>query len=110
MTLAYRSNLRIVSAESEPQPAGQTRIHRVTELELDTEDPKVAHIVKSTPGANAAALVLEARIYGTPVEALCGHRWIPSRDPLKLPVCEACKEIYSLYRSMNDGLGDTPNT
>lgn len=96
--------------EPAPERAGQTRIDEVTEYDLATGEPRVAHIVKSTPGANAAAVVLEARIYGTAVEALCGHRWIPSRDPLKLPVCEACKEIYELYRSMNDALGDTPSS
>ena len=92
----------------EPQRASQTRLDEETEYQL--AEPQVAHIVKSTPGASAAAVVLEARVNGTPVEALCGHRWIPARDPLKLPVCGACKEIYDLYRSMNDGLGDSPTS
>jgi hypothetical protein len=45
---------------------------------------------------------------GTPVEALCGFVWVPSRDPKQLPVCEKCKSIYSMYKAFNDGLGDTP--
>jgi len=76
--------------------------------DLETEEPAAAHIVKTEPGESAAAKVLEARIYGTPLEALCGHVWVPARDPRSLPMCQACKEIYELYRSVNDGLSDRP--
>ena len=31
---------------------------------------------------------------GTPIIALCGKVWVPSRDPQKYPVCPACKEIW----------------
>lgn len=74
----------------------------------ETGEPVVAHIVKTEPGENAAAKVLEARITGTPIEALCGHVWVPSRDPRQLPMCQACKEIYDTYRAFNDNLGETP--
>jgi hypothetical protein len=80
-----------------------------TEHIPETAEPVVAHIVKTLPGENAAAKVLEARINGTPLEALCGHVWIPSRDPQQLPLCEKCKDIYETYRMFNDGLGETPN-
>lgn len=73
-----------------------------------TAEPSVAHIVKTEPGESAAAKVLEARIYGTPLEALCGHVWVPSRDPKQLPMCQKCKEVYDVYRMFNDGLGETP--
>jgi hypothetical protein len=73
-----------------------------------TGEPVVAHIVKTGPEESAAAKVLEARIYGTPVEALCGHVWVPSRDPKQLPLCQACKEIYEVYRAFNDGLNERP--
>ena len=86
---------------------GQT-IPQVDE-QLETGEPAVAHIVKTDPGESAAAKVLEARIYGTPIEALCGHVWVPSRDPKQLPVCEKCKGIYEMYRAFNDGLNDAPN-
>lgn len=79
-----------------------------TDLVPETDEPIVAHIVKTLPGENAAAKVLEARINGTPLEALCGHVWIPSRDPKQLPLCEKCKDIYNTYRMFNDGLGETP--
>lgn len=36
----------------------------------------------------------EAMVMGTPVVALCGKVWVPSRDPQKYPVCPTCKEIW----------------
>jgi hypothetical protein len=36
----------------------------------------------------------EAMVLGTPVVALCGKVWVPSRDPQKYPVCPACKQIW----------------
>ncbi len=47
---------------------------------------------------------------GTPIEALCGFVWVPSRDPKQLPVCEKCKSVYEMYKAFNDGLRDTPKT
>jgi len=79
-----------------------------TERVLETGEPAMAHIVKTDPGESAAAKVLEARIYGTPIEALCGHVWVPSRDPRQLPVCEACKSVYEMYRAFNEGLNERP--
>ena len=80
-----------------------------TEMVPETGEPIVAHIVKTEPGENAAAKVLEARINGTPIEALCGHVWVPSRDPKQVPMCQKCKDIYETYRMINDGLGESPN-
>ena len=80
-----------------------------TEITPDTEEPTSAHIVKVEPGESAAAKVLQARIEGTPLEALCGFVWVPSRDPKQLPVCQQCKEIYDMFKIFNDGLRDTPN-
>ena len=86
------------------QPRRSPEIDEVPE----TDEPIVAHIVKVGPGESAAAKVLEARIMGTPVEALCGHVWVPARDPKQLPVCQACKETYDMFRIFNDGLRDSP--
>lgn len=80
-----------------------------TEMVPETGEPIVAHIVKTEPGESAAAKVLEARINGTPIEALCGHVWVPSRDPKQVPMCQKCKDIYETYRMFNDRLGETPN-
>jgi hypothetical protein len=76
--------------------------------ETITGEPQVAHIVKAD--GDAAAKVVEARIYGTPLEALCGVVFVPQRDPSRLPMCAACKDIYETYRVFNDGLPDSPNS
>lgn len=88
------------------EPSGATITE--TDERTETEDGPVAHIVRTKPGEDAAAKVLEARIEGTPLEALCGHTWVPSRDPKQLPVCQKCKDIYEMYRSVNDRLDETP--
>ena len=44
----------------------------------------------------------EAMIMGTPVVALCGKVWVPSRDPEKYPTCPECQEI---WQSMKDDGG-----
>ena len=85
------------------------RTEPLLDQELVTAEPIVAHIVKTEPGESAAAKVMEARIYGTPLEALCGHVWVPSRDPKQVPMCQNCKEIYDTYRAFNDGLNESPN-
>ena len=79
-----------------------------TDERTETGRPKAAHIVKTEPGESALAKVTEARVYGFPVEALCGERFVPQRDPKKLPMCQVCKEIYDLYRMASDGLSETP--
>ena len=45
----------------------------------------------------------EAMVMGTPVIALCGKVWVPSRAPEKFPVCPECKEI---WEQMSPGEGD----
>lgn len=97
-----------MTASSTTAPQGATLVEPDTERVPQTGEPTAAHIVKTAPGENAAAKVLEARITGTPLEALCGHVWVPSRDPRQLPMCEACKSIYEMYRAMNEGLNEHP--
>ena len=92
--------------QTAPRPVESTP---ETERIPEPGEPTAAHIVKTEPGESAAAKVLEARIYGTPLEALCGHVWIPSRDPKQLPLCEACKHVYEMYKMFNDGLNDRPS-
>ena len=29
-----------------------------------------------------------------PVQALCGKKWVPNRNPDRYPVCPTCKEIF----------------
>lgn len=94
-----------------PAPAPTTApviVEPDTEEVVETGAPTHAHIVKVEPGESATAKVLEARIYGTPVEALCGFVWVPSRDPKQLPVCQKCVSVYEMYKAFNEGLSDTP--
>lgn len=35
-----------------------------------------------------------AMVEGTPIMALCGKIWVPSRDPDNYPVCPTCDELY----------------
>ena len=53
---------------------------------------RFAHYVKAR-GRDAQAVVLEARVLGLPVEALCGKKWVPNRDPARFPVCPTCAEL-----------------
>lgn len=41
------------------------------------------------------AKIVESAVTGKAIRALCGKKWIPSRDPQNFPVCPTCKEIYS---------------
>jgi hypothetical protein len=38
--------------------------------------------------------IVDSAVLGTPVVALCGKKWVPSRDPKRFPVCPDCKRIY----------------
>ena len=39
-----------------------------------------------------------AYVEGTPIRALCGKVWVPSRDPSKYPVCPECTKIRERLR------------
>lgn len=49
--------------------------------------------------------VMEAMVMGTPIRALCGKIWIPSRDPGRFPVCPTCKAIWEGLPPGDDGSG-----
>jgi hypothetical protein len=76
-------------------------------MSIPTSRPKNRQ--RPTSSRPNPARVLEARIYGIAIEALCGHVWVPSRDPKQLPLCEACKSVYEMYRMFNDGLNNAPD-
>ncbi|MFM8507090.1 MAG: DUF3039 domain-containing protein [Actinomycetota bacterium] len=94
-----------IALSTQTADAVETRREHVPQ----TGEPECAHIVKTDGDESAAAKVLQARIEGTPLEALCGHRWVPSRDPKQLPLCAKCKDIYDTYRAFNDGLNESPS-
>ena len=73
------------------QPAGGTlleEMQQTTEYRMDEGDhERFSHYAPKDK-------IMQAMIEGTPVRALCGKIWVPSRDPEKFPVCPECKEIY----------------
>jgi hypothetical protein len=42
--------------------------------------------------------VVESAVTGKAVRALCGKKWVPGRDPEKVPICPTCKEIYATLK------------
>lgn len=66
---------------------------------LDGDHERFAHIVlesaKVGDGDERVRFtdVTAAYIEGTPVQALCGKVWVPSRDPKRYPICPTCREI-----------------
>ncbi len=79
-------------------PAQPAYDRAVTETDLDPrlarpgedEGDKYTHIVRGLPGQDPQELVKRAYANGTVLVALCGHRWIPSSDPRKHPICQPC--------------------
>ena len=70
-----------------PDLEGDTDL--LTRPELQDDDgghDRFAHYVKKEK-------VVESAVSGKSIRALCGKKWIPSRDPEKYPVCPICKEI-----------------
>ena len=65
-----------------------TSVLEKTDLELDSQfdEPKFAHYAESVS-------VTEGYVLGTPVLALCGKLFVPTRDPKKFPLCSICKKI-----------------
>ena len=41
------------------------------------------------------AKLTQSMVEGKALRALCGKKWIPSRDPEKFPICPKCLEIYN---------------
>lgn len=80
-----------------PAPGSQTVVDERTDLRLDEGDhERFSHFVPKNK-------LTEAMVMGTPVIALCGKVWVPSRNPDKFPVCPECKEIWETFKG---GHGD----
>lgn len=78
-----------------------------------TDEPtEAAHIVMTPPKwqpLTPQAYVMLARVEGFPVTALCGHTWIPEKDPAPLPVCSSCLEIYQQPGKHRDERDELPD-
>jgi hypothetical protein len=46
----------------------------------------------------ARIIVLEAMLAQTPITALCGYTWVPSKNPEELPLCPKCFEIFDFAK------------
>ena len=53
----------------------------------DGEADRFAHYVSKER-------MMQSRMTGRPVVALCGKVWVPKHDPANYPVCPDCKRIY----------------
>ena len=61
-----------------------------TDVRLDEGDhDRFSHYVEK-------GKLTEALVNGTPVIALCGKVWVPSRDPQRFPLCPQCKRLYDM--------------
>lgn len=60
---------------------------RMSHIVLEGVDTEEGDFVPAGPS------VAEGIVMGTPVRALCGKIWVPSRDPKRYPLCPTCKEI-----------------
>ena len=67
----------------------------------DGDHDRYAHYVDKNESTRAY-------IEGTPVRALCGKVWVPTRDPSRYPVCPTCQEIVDAVfgRRGGDGNGE----
>ncbi|WIA95837.1 DUF3039 domain-containing protein [Curtobacterium sp. MCBA15_004] len=45
---------------------------------------------------NTEAWITEARVFGLELTALCGHRWVPTRDPIRHPTCPECVDAANI--------------
>lgn len=71
--------------------AGSALLEEQTQLVEPGDHERYSHYVKR-------GKIIESAVLGSPVVALCGKVWVPSRDPEKFPICPICKEIYDGLR------------
>jgi hypothetical protein len=76
-------------------PGVQTIEDKRTSTTDDGDHERLSHFVEKDK-------LTEAVVMGTPVVALCGKVWVPSRDPEKYPVCPECKEVWESMAKDDD--------
>ncbi len=75
-----------------PAVEGDTDLLTRPDTKVDDGDhDRFAHYVRKEK-------IMESAVSGKTVKALCGKKWIPSRDPERFPICPVCKEIYAGLR------------
>ena len=86
-------------SETEVLPEQETRVHEDVRPDTshgDGDHERFAHYVQKDK-------IVDSSVMGTPLVALCGKVWVPSRDPKRYPVCPTCKEIYEQLPSGEGG-------
>jgi len=83
---------RLANVSQQPSPGAQTIVDERTQERPDYrveegDHERFSHYVPKDK-------LTEAMVMGTPVVALCGKVWVPSRDPDRFPVCPECKEAW----------------
>jgi hypothetical protein len=91
---------RLADVSQQPSPGAKTIVDERTEERTDYrveegDHERFSHYVPKEK-------LTEAMVMGTPVVALCGKVWVPSRDPERFPVCPECKEIWESLESADD--------
>ena len=90
------STIDDIGAIGETDTLIDTRTQSQEDLEPGDHE-RFAHYVRKEK-------IVESAVSGKPVTALCGKKWIPSRDPNKFPICPTCKEIHAgLRKGPDDG-------
>jgi hypothetical protein len=79
-------------SETEVLPDQGTRVREDTKPDLshgggDGDHDRFKHYVDKRK-------LVDSMVTGTPIVAICGKVWVPSRNPDRYPVCPACAEIY----------------
>jgi hypothetical protein len=90
---------RLANVSQQPSPGAQTIVDERTQERPDHrveegDHERFSHYVPKDK-------LTEAMVMGTPVVALCGKVWVPSRDPERFPVCPECKEIWESLKPGN---------
>lgn len=69
---------------------------RPVPVDTDDDDSRLAHIGR-------AADVNRAYVTGDEITALCGKRFVPTRDPERYPVCQACLAVLQGIKAGRSG-------
>jgi Protein of unknown function (DUF3039) len=82
----------LLSVSTEVLPDSGIRIEEEVRPDLshgDGDHERFAHYVDKEK-------IVDSVVSGSPVTALCGKVWVPSRDPKRFPICPDCKKIYEM--------------
>jgi hypothetical protein len=97
MAGADEGHLRRGSAGGQPlatlDPVTQTETETLTPTQAperertdEGDHDRFAHYAKKDA-------VARAYVTGEAIVALCGKKWVPTRDPSRYPICPTCKEL-----------------